>query len=137
MTFILVGALFVPTVNRTFDTGEFPDFVGLLRNTGLVFVLAAALLAAAVTRRLHDRGRSGHWGLMPIPFIVISLFAMARLFAAFTNDPEVDVRLFLVVFVSNLLYLATLGLLVVLLAGASTPGPNRYGLAGDRDMPGS
>ena len=90
-----------------------PDMGNMVGRIGVLFAIAILLLAAAVTRRLHDTGRSGAWGLMPVPFILFATVMMPRVFA----DP--DAGLFLAVFFNNLLYLASLALLVLLL---SRPG---------------
>jgi uncharacterized membrane protein YhaH (DUF805 family) len=87
------------------------------------------LLAAAVTRRLHDRGRRGWWGLAPLPFLVVGMTAIPRLFKttlAGEMTPD-SMRLFGLMFANNLLYLGSLGLLIFLLAGASEPKANRFG----------
>lgn len=90
-----------------------------------VFVIVL-LLAAAVARRLHDRGRSGLWGLMPLPFLVFSFMMMPRMMTSFGGAAP-DLRLFFLVFASNVTYLGTLGLLGVMLAGAGQPEANRFG----------
>ncbi len=85
-----------------------------------------ALLAAAVTRRLHDRGRAGWWGLLPLPFLIVGLGLMPVVLASFgTSTPSL--RLFFLLFFNNILYLAALGGLVILLVGAGTAGANRFG----------
>lgn len=97
-----------------------PDMGGMLSSMNVVFVAAALLLAAAVARRLHDCGKSGFWGLLPIPFIVFASFAMPRIF---TQNPP-DTSLFIALFFNNLFYLASLALLVVLLCGATKQEPD-------------
>lgn len=96
---------------------------------GVTLGLAVLLYAAAVVRRLHDRGKSGLWGLMPLPFILYSSIQMPRMFGSITQSQQLDVTTFMSVFVSNMLYMVTLIALVVLLAGPSDPEPNRYDLA--------
>lgn len=95
-----------------------PDMAAMM--TGMDFILAGTilLLAAAVVRRLHDRGRSGWWGLMPIPFLAFASFVMPKFFA----QSQPDMGLFLAIFFNNLLYLVSLGVLIVMLAGASLKG---------------
>jgi uncharacterized membrane protein YhaH (DUF805 family) len=91
--------------------------------------VAVLLLAAAVTRRLHDRGRRGWWGLVPLPFLVVGMTAFPRLFKttlAGEMTPD-SLRVFGLMFANNLLYLGSLALLVILLAGASQPNANRFG----------
>ncbi len=100
----------------------FGDMSGITRGVALVFALAAVLLAAAVTRRLHDRGLSGLFGLLPIPFFTIAMIQLPRLFA----EPP-DGGTFALLFLNNIAYLGSLFLLAVLLARRPDPGPNRYG----------
>jgi len=100
-----------------------PDMGNMMGLMAVVFVTAIALLAAAVARRLHDRGKSGAWGLMPLPFIAFASIMMPKVFAQ--NPP--DMSLFFAIFINNFIYIGTLIFLVVLLAGAGTQGENRYG----------
>lgn len=88
----------------------------------VTFGLSVLLYAAAVVRRLHDRGKPGAWGLMPLPFILYSSIQMPRMFASFGTAAQPDAGLFLSIFASNMLYMATLIWLIVLLAGAGDPG---------------
>lgn len=90
---------------------------------GVTFGLAVLLYAAAVTRRLHDRGMTGLWGLMPLPFIIFSAIMMPQMFAS-QMPPSMPV--FFSTFFSNLLYVVTIVVLIVLLAGAGEAGPNRF-----------
>lgn len=104
-----------------------PDFGPIIGWMGVMVAAAVALLAAAVTRRLHDRGRSGLWGLMPLPFLIYSLTMMAKVFSSFDNPNGPNLGLFFSVFFSNLLYMAGLVTLIVLLAGDSAKDENRFG----------
>jgi uncharacterized membrane protein YhaH (DUF805 family) len=104
-----------------------PDMSLLFSGVAAIFVATLLLLAAAVARRLHDRNRSGAWGLLPVPFIAFSLATMPRLFAGIGSGEAPDMRLFGALFLSNALYLVSLALLVVLLAGERSKGPNRFG----------
>jgi len=110
----------------------FSSFSGIMYISFAISLLAVLLLAAAVTRRLHDRDRSGTWGLMPVPFLLIVLVLTLRLMSALgtgTDAPfdETDASLLMMIVLANFLYLALLIWLIVLLAGRGTPGPNRYG----------
>ncbi len=100
--------------------------------SAIVSLLAIVLLAAAVVRRLHDSGRGGWWGALPLPFLVIGLIAMFRIFDTMQRVAEpgfVPPFLpFVVLFVNNMLYLGMLALLVVQLCRPSDPGVNRFGL---------
>jgi len=104
-----------------------PDFSAFFGGVGLTFAIAVGLLAAAVARRLHDAGRSGLWGLPPVLFVIVALVLFPRLFAGFDSSEGPDLGLFFLLFANNALYLGSLGLLVILLAGRSTPRPNRFG----------
>lgn len=112
--------------------GNSPDMVPImteiLAGTAIVAAVTVALLAAAVARRLHDRDRRGYWGLLPLPFLVAGLALMPKAFAGIAADPEVpDLSAFLALILNNFAYLGMLGILIVLLAGPGTPGPNRFG----------
>ncbi len=86
-----------------------------------------ALLAAAVTRRLHDIGRSGLWGLPPAVFLAIGLALFPVLFEGAIAGDEATMFLFLPLFANNLAYMASLVMLVVFLCRAGQPDDNRYG----------
>lgn len=86
--------------------------------------LAVLLYAAAVFRRLHDRGKSGAWGLMPLPFLAYASVQSVRLFDSLSRGEQPNPTLFLTIAASNILFWAALLALVVLLAGASNPGQN-------------
>lgn len=106
--------------------GLMPDMTSLAYSMGVVIALAAIFLAAAVARRLHDRGKSGWWGIMPLPFALFSTFAMPGVFRS-VEAGQPDMGAFFAVFLSNAAYLAGLVFLVVLLLGKSDPVANRYG----------
>jgi uncharacterized membrane protein YhaH (DUF805 family) len=88
--------------------------------------LAVLLYAAAVFRRLHDRGVSGGWGLMPLPFLAYTSVQGVRLFGSLSRGKDPDPTLLISLAAAQILYWAALLALVVLLAGASDPEPNRY-----------
>ena len=100
-----------------------PDMGNMMRMMAIVFAVIIALFAAAVVRRLHDRGKSGAWGLLPLPFITFASIMMPKVFAQ--NTP--DMGLFFAIFINNFIYIGTLIFLIVLLAGAGTQGENRFG----------
>ena len=103
-----------------FPTGSFTLF------GAITLGLALLLIAAAVVRRLHDSGKSGLWGRIPLPFLLFSAIQMLSLFGSFGAATPPDMTLFFSIFLSNLLYLSALIWLIVLLATASDPAPNRY-----------
>jgi uncharacterized membrane protein YhaH (DUF805 family) len=106
--------------------GHHPEFMPagpIAWYLGVTFALAIVLYAAAVVRRLHDRGMSGAWGLMPLPFIIYSSIQMPTMFASFGTGTQPDMALFFSVFFSNMLYIVALVVLIVLLAGPSKQVP--------------
>jgi uncharacterized membrane protein YhaH (DUF805 family) len=92
------------------------------------FGLAVLLYAAAVFRRLHDCGKSGAWGLLPLPFLAYTLVQSVRMFDSLSRGDQPDPALFLTTAASNILCWAALLALVVLLASPSDPAPNRFDL---------
>lgn len=103
-----------------------PDFGWFFAVSGIAAVLTVLLLAAAVTRRLHDRDRRGWWGLAPLPFLAGGFVLMPVLFEQ-TGRGEPSLALFGLLFLNNLIYLATLAGLVIMLVQRGTVGPNRFG----------
>ena len=94
--------------------------------TALIDAIMVALLAAAVTRRLHDRDRTALWGLLPLPFMAIGVAFMPDTFAfaVAPAEPSPAMKLLLLqapFFWGSLLWLG------FLLAGEGTKGPNRFG----------
>jgi len=117
------------SVSIRFTPGHpFPvsDFQAIIVGLAIGAAIFVALTAAAVCRRLHDRGRTGLWGLLPAAFLTLSFTAFPRLMADASLDGGVP-ALFPIVFLSNLAYLGSLVALVIMLAGAGTPGANRFG----------
>ncbi len=100
-----------------------PDFGNLVGGMTAVMLMAIVLLAAAITRRLHDTGRSGAWGLLPLPFLFSGFALMPAMFAA----PVPDATLFMALFANNVVYIGTLVLLVFLLTRPGEREENRYG----------
>ena len=95
--------------------GLFPDMSGFIEFTAIVSGATAILLAAAVSRRLHDTGLSGFWGLIPVPFLVLGFGLMPDVFEDFGSTDEPDMGKFFLMFFNNLLYIGSLGLLLFLL----------------------
>jgi uncharacterized membrane protein YhaH (DUF805 family) len=94
----------------------------------LVFAAVIALLAAAVSRRLHDSGLSALWGLLPLPFAIYSCAMFVLLSSQFSsgqpNSQNFD-WVFYSGFASTALYQVALILLIVLLARRSAPDPKQ------------
>ena len=109
------------------DAELMPDMGGLFWAMRLVFVAAGILLAAAVTRRLHDTGRPGWWGLPTLLFAAIAATLFPWVMARFMQSEEAALGPFFLLFANNVLYIVSLIGLIVLLCLKGTPGPNRYG----------
>lgn len=94
------------------------------------------LVLAATFRRLHDRGWSGWWALLPVPFQAIGVAAapymMRRMLAAplpTGKDAGVppDMGPFALVMLNSLAFYAAAGFLLFLLVTEGPRGPNRFG----------
>jgi len=86
---------------------------------------AIFLIAAAVARRLHDRDRSGLWGLLPIPFVAVGIVNLPLAGDVMTGQP-------LNVLETTSLslgygYWIALLVLIVMLVGKGDEGANRFG----------
>lgn len=111
--------------------GEFAETMrSILLPSAVLTVLAVLLLAAAVARRLHDRDRTGWWGLLPLPFWMVGfvlVFRFMETLEGFLAGVAPDPGFFFLVMALNLAQLAALAFLVYHLASRGTTGPNRYG----------
>ena len=108
-----------------------PDLSGIILPSMIMQVVVVLLLAAAVTRRLHDRDRTGFWGLMPLPFMAIGMANMDSAFALARGESAPTGLQALLLAASPLYWIALIAL-VVMLAGEGTKGPNRFGPEFDR-----
>lgn len=118
-------------------SGDEANFVIAFIGTMVAGVLLlACLLAAAVSRRLHDRGLSGLWALIPFGLLVAMMSGFGLLFQSVWEDVPMDdsstdmsfVFGMLGIMFCNLLYIASLVTLIVFLCLKGKAGPNRYGL---------
>ncbi|MCB1474933.1 MAG: DUF805 domain-containing protein [Rhodobiaceae bacterium] len=100
-----------------------PDFDYLVTVIAVVMGVFTVLYAAAVVRRLHDTGRSGFWGLLPLVFLPLPFYLVPRFF----SDSMPDLIWVLPLIVNNLLYVAALIFLIYLLTRDGVDGENRYG----------
>lgn len=89
-----------------------PDITLAVMGLGVSATLMVVFLGAAVARRLQDAGRSGFWGLMPLPFLLFGMTLMPRYF----GGARPDLGMFGVLALNNLLYNVCLVALIVLLA---------------------
>ena len=93
----------------------------------LVETAAVLLLAGAVARRLHDRGRSGTWGLLPLPFMIASAVLMPRGFEHAMGLTELGAAETLAFAFMPLGFWVSFFVLALLVSGDGQSGPNRYG----------
>jgi len=110
-------------------SGLMPDMTNFFLGLGGGVALLVILLAAAMTRRLHDRGLPGYVALVPLLLLILGLVGMSQLLTSFNDSTEPDLALFGALMINNMLYLASLGGLVLLLSLPGSAGPNRYGPA--------
>jgi len=101
-----------------------PDMGPFLVAVILSGIGTVALLAAAVVRRLHDLGRSGRWGALPLPFLALALTVEP---AAIARRGDIEMGLSLLLFFNNLVYLGCVARLFVWLARAGDASENRFG----------
>lgn len=108
-------------------SGLMPDFTGFFAVMGVSVAAYVALLAAAVSRRLHDAGKSALWGLMPVPFLVFGTVFFPVMMNDMMQSQEPSLALFFLLFFNNIAYMVGLISLIVLLCLQSSPGSNRFG----------
>src|ERR1043165_3573647 len=99
-----------------------PDMRWLTTPSLVLNVLFVLLLAAAVTRRLHDRDRTGLWGLLPVPFMIVGLLNRDAAFALATHQRALSAGEQAMFMATPLFWLAVI-FLIVLLVGEGTNGP--------------
>lgn len=105
----------------------FPDFQLMAFGIGGIAVIAIILLAGAVTRRLHDTGRAGWWGLPPAVLLLTGMAMFPTTMRLGMAEEEGFISLFLLQFATNALYMLSLMGLIVLLLLDGAKGPNRFG----------
>lgn len=115
-SFVLDAVIIALSVVLGGDSGISAVPLIILIVTAVSAIIVAAVLAAAVTRRLHDRGHSGAWAFPPLVLLLGGMGLMTPLFAAAGQTPEPPPALFLVTFGVIVLYFIALGLLVLQLA---------------------
>ncbi|WP_332659781.1 DUF805 domain-containing protein [Brevundimonas sp.] len=105
-----------------------PDFTLFFVGMGLMLGSMVLLLAAAVSRRLHDRNLRAYWGLLPVPFLVIGMTVFLVLMdQTMQGHAEPNFGLFALLFLNNLVYMVALVSLIVMLAMRGAQGENRFG----------
>ena len=117
-----------PAISLLLGHDPFENGVMLATIVAMVTVLAA-LLAAAVTRRLHDTGRRGVWGLLPLPPFGLTLAGYWLMIGEpDTNTDGVPLG-FGIAYAGSVTYMAGIVIVGVLCALKGTPDSNRYGPA--------
>lgn len=115
--------------------GEHPNFMpdldGFFAMSALFTIIMICCLAAAVTRRLHDTGRRGWWGLIPLPFLASGFWlfpdVMTLVQAPHDKLPDNFGSMFALLFINNVAYIASVITLLVLLCLPGDKNANRFG----------
>ena len=113
-------------INEAFISQYAGELGALMLPMAAISLISALLLAGAVARRLHDRDRTGLWGLMPLPFMAVSIANMPAGVAMATGGADLT-PFERAAASAGSLYWLTLLVLIVLLVGDGTRGPNRFG----------
>ena len=108
-----------------------PDFGRMAIPSMLVSLAAILLLAAAVVRRLHDRDKTGWWGALPLPFKAIGVALAPMVTKAMTTYPPTPSPLATLSSLNGLCSLVASIVVIVLLVGEPSRGPNRFGDGAD------
>ncbi len=104
-----------------------PDFSGMITSLGLAMILPVGLIAAAAVRRLHDRGTSGKWLIIPATLLTLSFSIMPAVFADFSRGGDPDLGKFAFVFAVNLCYIVSIAAFLTLFALPGHASANRFG----------
>lgn len=115
------------SVDASHPDAPMPDLGPFFAVMASMVLTAVSLLAAAVSRRLHDSGRRAFWGLMPLPFLLGGLTIFPLVISQFAATEEPNFGLFFLLFFNNMAYMVALVSLIILLALRGTRGPNRFG----------
>ena len=107
--------------------GVMPDFTAFFTVMAISVVAYIGLLAAAVSRRFHDLGKSALWGLMPVPFLLFGVVFFPIMMNDMMQATEPNLGLFFLLFFNNMAYIVGLISLIVMLCLKGTSGPNRFG----------
>lgn len=113
-------------IDPTHPDAPTPDLAGFFAILGAGVTVIVLLLAAAVARRLHDVGHSAWWGLTPVIFLGVGM-ALFPLAVDGMMDGAPDLGLFGLLFLNNLLYIVSLGALVLTLVRPGKDVANRFG----------
>lgn len=114
-------------IDASHPAAPIPDLGPFFAIMAAMVLTTISLLAAAVSRRLHDSGRRAFWGLMPVPFLLFGVTAFPMIISRFMASDTPNLGLFFLLFFNNVIYLVALVSLIILLALRGTRGPNRFG----------
>lgn len=117
------GSYRISINDPAYDMGLDTNFLfgGML----LIGAVAIILYAAAVCRRLHDRGYRGWWGVVPAVLFFASGGSMASVFGALPAEP--DPATFFAIWLLTMTYNVSLIVLVIQCALPGKPEANRFG----------
>lgn len=115
------------SVDASHPEAPMPDLGAFFATLAGMVLTMVGLLAAAVSRRLHDSGRRAFWGLMPLPFLLFGLTGFPIMMTQAMASEAPNLGLFFLLFFNNLFYMVALVSLIVLLTLRGTIGPNRFG----------
>ncbi len=135
VSMMVMPALIAPSMFFSVVRGSAPDFRVPLVGVTVVSVSMVVVLASAVCRRLHDTGRSGRWGLLPVPSLLVGLGLGFTLMGSTQEGLQPSLVVFALSFASNVVYFVLLTILIVLLVRPGTAGSNRYGPAMATERP--
>ena len=115
------------SIDGSHPEAPMPDLGPFFAVMAAMVLTAISLLAAAVSRRLHDSGRRAFWGLLPVPFLLGGLAIFPLMISEFAASDTPNFGLFFLLFFNNIAYMVALVSLIILLALQGTRGPNRFG----------
>ncbi|MGH1420355.1 MAG: DUF805 domain-containing protein [Hyphomonas sp.] len=124
--FILMIVTMITGLMATTDA-QAPSMDIVAYGSIILALVQIALLAAAVSRRLHDSDRRAGWGLIPVPFLLFGIFMFPLVIGSAISDSELNNRLFFAGFINNIIYMILIILLGILLCQSGDDGENRFG----------
>ena len=104
-----------------------PDMEVMLMPLFVLVPIFVLLTAAAITRRLHDRGLRGWIGAIPAVLCVAGSYMMMKNFGQISRTGEPDFASFFAVFFLTLAYNASLIILIIFLCLPTKPQANQFG----------
>jgi uncharacterized membrane protein YhaH (DUF805 family) len=132
ISLMIVLLPFLNEMQSNFEGVVMPSMgLGIKISIGITIIMAISL-AAAVTRRLHDRNLRGYWALIPLAFLLVGLWNMSSVFQSVTNlqaiSEDVLFDSIMTAGIFNMIYIITLAMLCVILSLKGDAGPNRFGV---------